>query len=652
MNDRKGRIIRFDKLVPRRSLLYLFLIAISCHAQFKAPTKEELQMISEPKAPGASAIYLDYEQVGDEFDNTITLYQRIKVLREGGERHATVTLLYFPDLENQPKIEARTIQPDGVIIPMSERAATLVALKTKDAQIDKIVFTLPSVQVGSILEYRIRESWKGDIDYPTWYIKQDEFARHIHFAFRHYGSYALSSVAEIPPSLHLKEEKGGWYSLDAKNVDPVPDEEWMPPLNLVTWRVIFLYTPYKSSAEFWKATGKSWAQTLKETTKPTSRLKQAAASLIASGDSETVKAKKIYAAVTAMENTDFTRQFSKAERKKLKIKAVKSLDDIWTLKRASGDALTLLFVALCRAVDLNVEPMVVADRARTVFDPAVLSLSQFDDYIAVAQLDGKEIYLDPGQKVCPFGMLYWGHMITKGLRYKGDGAEVVDLPMPDYLRTQITRVAYLSVDASGSVHGTARLVLSGQDALRWRQLALTVDATELQKQFNEWFQKSLPQGMQSDFDHFLGLNNPETTLMASMRLSGSLGTSTSKHTFLPGLFFAAGDKQPFTSTDKRLIAIDLHFPYGVHDKVIYRLPEGLVLEGNPLKTEAAWPKNAIFDIHMTSDGEVITITRDLEMGRATIPAADYSQLHAFFQKVAAADQQQVVLKHTFHGGDH
>ncbi len=600
-------------------------------------------MTAEPQAPEASAVFLDYDKTDDQFDNTITLYRRIKVLTEKGKERATVTLYYFPAIEKMPQIEARTIQPDGAILPLTEKPAVLVDIKTEDIQIDKIVFTLPSAQVGSILEYRVKENWTDGIADPTWYVQQDLFARHIHFAFRHSGRLSLSVIAKLPAGMKLKKQKGDWYTLDADNVKPVPVEDWMPPVNVVASRVNFLYTSYATSAEYWKATGKTWADALKEATKPTSVLKQAAASLVAPGDSETVKARKIYAAVVAMENTDFTRTLSKAERKKLRIKNVKSVSDLWTVKRGSGDALTLLYVALCRAAGLNVEPMAVTNRSRSVFDPAVLDDNQFDDFIAVAQLDGKEIYLDPGQKVCPFGTLYWGHTITKGFRYKGDGADVVDLPVPNYLQTQIERIAYLNVDLNGSVKGTARLVLSGQQALHWRALALVVDAGELRKEFNEWFQQTLPQGIQSDFDHFLGMENPESSLVVFVHLSGTLGTSTAKHIFLPGLFFAVGEKEPFTSSDKRITDIDLRYPYSVSDKVIYRLPEGFTLEGNLLKAEVAWPKNAVFNIRMTSDNGIITVYRDLEMGRATIPSVDYPALHSFFQKVVVADQQQIAL---------
>ena len=36
------------------------------HAQFQEPTKEELQMTADPKAPGAAAVYLYREETTDD----------------------------------------------------------------------------------------------------------------------------------------------------------------------------------------------------------------------------------------------------------------------------------------------------------------------------------------------------------------------------------------------------------------------------------------------------------------------------------------------------------------------------------------------------------------------------------------------------------
>jgi hypothetical protein len=52
----------------------------------------------------------------------------------------------------------------------------------------------------------------------------------------------------------------------------------------------------------------------------------------------------------------------------------------------------------------------------------------------------------------------------------------------------------LKIDEQGAVIGTVKVLLNGPDALRWRQLSLTVDEDEVPKQFNESLREKLPQG--------------------------------------------------------------------------------------------------------------------------------------------------------------
>ena len=59
--------------------------------------------------------------------------------------------------------------------------------------------------------------------------------------------------------------------------------------------------------------------------------------------------------------------------------------------------------------------------------------------------------------------------------------------------------------------------------------------------------------------------------MATMVVTGSMGTATSKRVFLPTLFFEAGSKPLFVH-EKRTVPVDLGYPYGAQDTVVIHLP--------------------------------------------------------------------------------
>lgn len=102
--------------------------------QWTTPTPDELKMTSVPQVPGAPAVYLDYDQTNDENAHQVIVYVRIKVLTQAGVQYGDVELPYDKsDHYSIKKIEARTIHPDGTIIP---RASHLTSRSSKPIRCD------------------------------------------------------------------------------------------------------------------------------------------------------------------------------------------------------------------------------------------------------------------------------------------------------------------------------------------------------------------------------------------------------------------------------------------------------------------------------------------------------------------------------------
>jgi hypothetical protein len=165
-------------------LLGILTFAVPALAQFRPPTDEELKMTSEPKAPGAAAIYLYREEKVDDSLHYHSLFVRIKVLTEKGKELATVSVPYVRNSFKITDVRARTIHADGKAIPLDVKPTDLMEAKTSGFQLNKVVFTLPDVQVGSILEY----SWQlryddNTLSSPNWEIQQPYYVRKAHYLF-------------------------------------------------------------------------------------------------------------------------------------------------------------------------------------------------------------------------------------------------------------------------------------------------------------------------------------------------------------------------------------------------------------------------------------------------------------------------------------
>lgn len=442
---------------------------------------------------------------------------------------------------------------------------------------------------------------------------------------------------------HVVQEKPGRFTFDIQDVPPLPKEDWMPPLNSIRWRVEFYGHDATPAGDFWKEQGKAWSQVMDDLTQPRKPIKEAVESLAAQGDSEEQKARKLYDAVQQMENESFTREKSKAERKKEKIKDIKNVEDVWKQRRGGSNDLALLYIALARAAGLKVYAMEVVDRDRAVFDPTYLSLYQLDTLLPIVVVNGKELVLDPGEKLCPFGLVQWSHSMAGGLRQSAAGPAFGLTPGNSYLQNTVQRVADLTIAPDGTVKGRIRYILHGQDALAWRQQMLRNDESEVKKKFNEVLKGQVPAGVDAELDHFLALDDPNANLIAMINVSGSLGTATGKHFFLPGMFFESHGGHPFVAEDKRTTPVDVQYPQKVTDSVTYRVPAGYKVESAPAAADIQWPRNAVLRVSSKVDGDVVELDRELLYNFTLLDAKNYGPLRDFYQKVATADQQQLVL---------
>jgi len=165
-------------------LLVAIASPVAIHSQFQAPTDDELKMTSDPKAPGADAVYLYREETTDFPQQLRSYYSRIKVLTEKGKELATVQIPFERGYTKVEKVEARTIHSDGTVIPLAVKPEDLVDFKSKYYQKDTLVFTLPSVEVGSIVEYRLQIKFSHGVPAPRWLLQCPYFVRKEHFDFQ------------------------------------------------------------------------------------------------------------------------------------------------------------------------------------------------------------------------------------------------------------------------------------------------------------------------------------------------------------------------------------------------------------------------------------------------------------------------------------
>jgi Domain of Unknown Function with PDB structure (DUF3857) len=667
--------MRLNCAVPMLSALVLFASCASLQAQLQKPTDDELKMTADPQYPDAAAVILNYEEKADDVVHYTSKYARIKILKDSAKDLATVSLGYVYGGMEISAVDGRTIHPDGSIVPLDVKPADLMRVKQGDTELHEVVFNLPAVETGSIIEYyyQIRYGEKnggfgnrsmGICSQPYWEIQGAYPVRKAHYIFTPCGGildntpgtggmgimdqhgqflHDMLWFAQLPGGKPLQPTVAHRFDLSLNDIPPLSRESWTPPVDSFRYQVRFYFSGSTSADAFWATEGKFWLGDVNHFAEPSDAIRSAVAGIVSSTDSDLDKAKKLYAAIQALDNTNFTRRRGKAELQAEGFHPAKRAEDTWSQKSGSGHDIALLYLAMLRAAGLTANPMIVADRQFNTFNPNFLNFMQLRSLVVILNTGGKEMVLDPAEKMCPFGMVSWRHSGAGGIGQTASGTGLGATPLLPYGTNVVVRRASLTVAADGSVSGKLNFTFTGQQALAWRQLALRVDDAAVRSDFDRWLQSQVPAGTQAHVESFANLDNITADLTAEASITGTPGSVTGKRIVLPAAFFSNPETRTFVAEANRQLPVDMDYAAQVKDGVLYHLPAGYTVEATPQAANIPWPNHAVYVFKPAQSENGLNIGTALTRAFTILDPGEYSQLRDFYQKVATAGQQQVVL---------
>src|SRR4051794_25461618 len=165
-------------------LIPFFFSLISRAADWPPISPEDLAMTSIKEQPGAPAVCLEREEIDDDMNNVHSVYERIKILTDAGREYANVELPYSHRGFTIAGISGRTIHADGSEVPFQGKPFDKTVEKSGNLRINVKSFTLPDVQVGSVIEYRYSLRYEDHMLLPPeWEVQTELFQRKAYFKF-------------------------------------------------------------------------------------------------------------------------------------------------------------------------------------------------------------------------------------------------------------------------------------------------------------------------------------------------------------------------------------------------------------------------------------------------------------------------------------
>ncbi|MBV9073105.1 MAG: DUF3857 and transglutaminase domain-containing protein, partial [Acidobacteria bacterium] len=581
-------------------------------------------------------------------------YYRIKILTDEGKKYADVKVAYDNAYSHVTDIKGRTIHSDGTVILFEGKALDGTMFKTKRLKILAKTFTLPDVQVGSIIEYKYTVRTDPGWAFPArWSVQEDMFQKRAKFSFAPFKHEVLVgglNGSEVGYTTYLPQgskivKKYDHFDLEVSDVPAFVEEEYSPPADDLKYRVRFYYErgDIRTVGDFWRYESRDWSDSVSKFMSRSSYIEDQARQGFAPSDSPEQKLRKIYARVQQIDNLTYKRQRSTQEQKATNYRDNKNVEDVLRQNAGYHNDLTRLFVAMARAAGVDAKVARVSTRDENFFSDQLLDFGQLNSEVALVKLDGKDVYLDPGTRFCPFGLLEWRRSGVKGLvESKGD-AQFITTSFPELKNAMVQRVAAFNLAQDGSLKGKVRLVFTGQEAL-WRRLEENDDDdTGRTKNLEDELRQILPASATIHLDDAKGWTSTEEPLDAvfSVEVPG-YASSTGKRLLLTTEIFQANSKQAFVH-EKRTNPVYFEYPHRTFDMVTINVPPSLQIEDLP-KEHKVIEDFAGYLSHYESQGQKVVLRRQLDVAGMMFPVNTYPRVKTFYEQVKSSDDEAAVLR--------
>jgi transglutaminase-like putative cysteine protease len=643
-------------------ILYLVLVSNLNAQEFGPPSPEELKITSVPEQPGAPAVVLFHEQICDDNLHYCSVYKRIKILTEAGIQKYSDVSLYSYRGYSVAEVRARTVHADGAIVNFEGKPFDKSVYKGHGVRLNVKSFSVPDVRVGSIIEYRYFYRYPDEVfaSPPRWVLQDELFQKHVHF------TYVPSSIVYGGSSRYLVNEHGtivgvGWtgrlpngvapkvielpktqVELDMQNLPPFIEEDHTLPTSELKWNVQIYYRTTETRDAWWRNEGKIWNKSVEKFVGKTDGLNDVVAKITVPTDTPEQKVKKLYAFVKTLDNYTYLPERSQQEQKTLGLQQNRGASDVIRQKGGYRDEITRTFIALIRSAGVPAYAMRVGDRSEQIFEKSYLDTAQFDVEIAIVQLDGKDVFLDPGTRYAPYGLLNWRYTGCGGMRQVAKGTDFAQSPMPAYMDALTKRAVRVTLKEDGSADGSMAVLFGGQEALIRREDASKTDDAGRKKLLEDELRSWLPGGAQVTLTKGPQWDAIESPLIAEFKVSTPLAVSAGHRWTIPVNLLHVNETPMFPHAE-RVNHIYLNYPFREIDDVGITVSSNIQVETLP-QSEELKLKYALCNTQRSQNGQQIVAKRDFVLAEMAIPVTEYKELKAFYDKVKSVDEEQAVLR--------
>lgn len=648
------RPITLFRSIPRFGFFValLCLVFISCATQslwltrYKWTPDNLNSLPTQQDFPDAAAIILLDEahlEVHKMNEFSITDMQRhtvIKILNERGYSYANVVIPYDIN-SNLYHIEARTILPDGTVIPLKEEQifdTNLYPNFVFYSDIRAKRFTLPAVEDGCIVEYTWHKSINQFSFWTGWQFQKEDPVLVSRYTVRcpkewklNWKAYGTQIEPEVDDVLDGMKANRTW---EMRNLPGYLPEISMEPGSPEIPRILF--SPL--GVENWNDIAQWYDNLSSDRMKANDEIRRQTQRLTEGLQTPEEKLEALF---------NFVRDRVRYIAIEIGIGSYQPHEAGQVLNNRYGDCkdMTTLLVAMAKAAGIDVYPTLISTWYNGRTDTSIISQAHFNHVIGMAKLaDGKTIWMDPTEKRCPFGELPWYDQDRIVVSVERGLAHIERTPQYAANKNQSSRHWDIQVDSRGNASGTATMTFTGAQASELRRQMQAMHPARISAWFGRELLSLFPLVQYEDVQ-IENMDQYDEPLIILSRFSANrlMMQNGDLYSFHPGEFSAFDWHQLF-SEPKRKFSIQLKHPLLISDSLEITYPENwLGISGVVDDSKANEFGNFYWKMEVLAPGKAIFNNR-FELNATHILPEQYTDFRSFLSQIAVSNQRLVLFK--------
>lgn len=614
-------------------------------------SQSEIDLKEIPYEPGAAAAFLVASGDSRFFNGTLETqyFYRLKILTDAGKDNADIRIRYYAgnnNVENLSGIKAQITSYEGgkpVVTKLGKDNIFDVDLGNGNKEL-RISF--PNAQVGSILEYYYKkgdknieflDGWTFQRSLPVLYSKY-QIIMVPHFEYRTIGQGAnFFSKSE-------RKSDYGAYSWILRDLYSLKEEPMMRNYRDYVDRVEFQLSRYQRAAT---TAGPEWTDFLSTWEKlgdelieyysnkgfyRTNPLEREILSLDLNKGTQTEQAKAAYYYVrdnfvNEGEDWIYTKQ---------------TLPQLLKSKKGAPGELILAYMGILKSLGIECNPVLIGSKGygRSEIVPFPF-LSQFDEILLIAELDGKTQFLDMSDPLAPFGYVDLDKHVKAGLSLKKNASKLIPININHSSNKLVFSNIKLDPESGELVMDNVVRTTFYEGLSTARQVDRLEDNN---KPLSELFKSSYGAfeirdvNVQNQLEEKNIVNVSFQSVMKDAAESDILA-------FNP-LQISQFSQNPFTQAF-RIFPVDFEYAFRETYTANLVMPEGYELDDYPTNENITIDGAPVAFTYLVENlGEIVKITAKFEVRDPLINPEVYGDLKYFMESVASKLNSPVILKKT------